>query len=385
MPATMRKAVMRKSVMRKSVMRKAGQRAERQSGSRGNRRHDGPPRRPFVRRSRAAPALLALALLALAAAGAGAQNLKFGSLAPQDTVWDTAMRRIGVEWNRISGGAIDITVFPGGVAGDEVDMVRKMRTGQLDGAAVSAVGLATVYPGVLALGMPFMFENQEELTHVTERLQPVIEEEFARRGFKVLSWTAAGWVYFFSREPGPTPADLQRQKLNVPEASPQVVDAWKETGFRIAEHQVTELMLGLQTGAVDAVLNSPLIVAPFQWFGIARHMNALEIAPFYGAMVMSVRSWRRLPRDIQSELLASAQEIGRETAAEVLAAERAAVEIMRRFGLIIHEPTPEQAAAWRVLQHGFEPLVGPVVEERVFRMVTDALAEYRAGRAAASP
>lgn len=368
------------ATMQKSYQRESYQRAERQSGSRGNRRHDGPPRRPFARRSRAA-----LALLALAAAGAGAQNLKFGSLAPQDTVWDTAMRRIGAEWDRISGGAIDITVFPGGVAGDEVDMVRKMRTGQLDGAAVSAVGLATVYPGVLALGMPFMFENQEELTYVTERLQPVIEEEFARRGFKVLIWTAAGWVRFFSREPNSTPADLQRQKLNVPEASPQVVDAWKEAGFRISEHQVTELTLGLQTGAVDAVLNSPLIVAPFQWFGIAKHMNALKIAPFYGAMVISVRSWRRLPRDIQSELLAVAQEIGRETAAEVLAAERAAIEIMRRFGLIIHEPTPEQAAAWRVLQHGFESLVGPVVEERVFRMVTDALAEYRAGRAAASP
>lgn len=353
-------------------------RSEQQPRASGDRRQDAArPRRWYVRRSYAA-----LALLALAAAGAGAQNLKFGSLAPQDTLWDTALRRIGVEWSRISGGAIDVTVFPGGVAGDEGDMVRKMRTGQLDGAAVSAVGLATVYPGVLALGMPFMFESQEELTYATERLQPVIEEEFERRGFKVLIWTAAGWVYFFSRDPIVIPADLQRQKLNLPQASPQVTEAWKAAGFRLAEHQVTELMLGLQTGAVDAVLNSPLIVAPFQWFGVTKHMNALEIAPFYGAMVISVRSWRRLPRGIQSELLAAAQEIGRETAEAVLAAERVAVEIMRRFGLTIHEPTPEQAAEWRVLQHGFESLVGTVVDERVFGMVTDALAEYRAGRAA---
>lgn len=359
-------------------------RSERQQSS-GDRRQDGGPRRWYARRSCAALALPTLALLTLAAAGAGAQNLKFGTLAPQDTVWDVALRRIGAEWNRISGGAIDVTVFPGGVAGDEVDMVRKMRTGQLDGAAVSAVGLAAVYPGVLALGMPFMFENQEELTYATERLQSVIEEQFERRGFKVLIWTAAGWVYFFSREPNTTPADLMRQKLNVPEASPPVIEAWKEIGFRIAEHQVTELMLGLQTGAVDAVLNSPLIVAPFQWFGVAKHMNALPIAPFYGAMVISARSWRRLPRDLQPEMLAVAQEIGRETAAEVLAAERAAVEIMRRFGLTIHDPTPDQAAEWRVLQQGFESLVGPVVEELVFGMVTDALAEYRAGRAGASP
>ena len=58
---------------------------------------------------------------------------------------------------------------------------------------------------------------------------------------------------------------------------------------------------------------------------------------------------------------------------------------MRRFGLVIHEPTAEQAATWRVLQSGFESLVGPVVDERAFQVVTEALADYRAGRATASP
>ena len=76
------------------------------------------------------------------------------------------------------------------------------------------------------------------------------------------------------------------------------------------------------------------------------------------------------------------QEIGTEATAEVLEAERIAVELMRRFGLTIHQPTAEQAAEWRVLQQGFEPMVGPVVDERAFEVVVEALAEYRAGRAA---
>ncbi|MCY4377479.1 MAG: hypothetical protein OXC31_27285, partial [Spirochaetaceae bacterium] len=58
-----------------------------------------------------------LALLALTAAGAAAQNLKFASLAPKDTLWDKALQQIGAEWHRLSGGDIEVTVFPGGVAG----------------------------------------------------------------------------------------------------------------------------------------------------------------------------------------------------------------------------------------------------------------------------
>ena len=340
-------------------------------------RHGRPPRHPAVRRTCAC-----LAMLALAAAVAGAQNLKFASVAPKDTVWDVALNRIGAEWHRLSGGSIEVTVFPGGVAGDETDLLRKVRTGQLDAVAISAIGLATVYPGVLALGMPFLFENEEEVTYATEQLRPLIEEQFERRGFKMLMWTAAGWVHFFSREPILTPADLRQQKLNVPDANPGVVSAWQDIGFRIAEVPVTEVALGLQTGLVDAVLNTPLIVAPMQWFGVAKHMNALEIAPFYGAMLISTRTWRRFPEDLRPQLLAAVQEYGAEATAQVLAAERAAIEIMRRFGLTIHEPTAEQAAEWRVLQRGFESLVGPLVDERAFDIVVEALAEYRAGRAA---
>ena len=319
-------------------------------------------------------------LLSFATAGAMAQNLKFSSVAPKDTLWDKALQEIGDKWHELSSGDIKVTVFSGGVAGDETDLIRKMRTGQLDAAAISAIGLATVYRGVLALGMPFLFENEAEVAYATEKLRPLIEEEFERRGFKILMWTAAGWVHFFSREPALGPADLQRQKLNVPELDPGVVSAWQSAGFRMAEVPITEIMLGLQTGLVDAVLNSPLIVAPMQWFGVAKHMNALDIAPFYGAMLISKRTWRRFSEDLRPQLLRAVQVIGKETTGEVLEAERVALEIMRRFGLITHQPTAEQAAEWRVLQRGFEPMLGQVVDDRAFKVVLQALSDYRSGK-----
>lgn len=335
----------------------------------------------FLPLSRPRAGIIVLAL-ALAAAGASAQNLKFGSLAPEGSPWDTALRLTASEWQRLSDGAIELTIFAGGVVGNGPDMLRKVRIGQLDAAAVAAPTLATIYPGALALGMPFLFHDQDELAYVTQQLRPLIEEEFERRGFKVLMWTAAGWVYFYSRDPSIAPADLQRQKLWVSETNPAIVTAWRKAGFRIVELSATEVTLGLQTGLIDAVLTSPLIAASFQWFPMASNMNQLPIAPFYGALVISSRSWHRLPAELRPRLLATAREAEEAAAAEVLSADKAAIEIMRRFGLTIHATTPEQEAAWRVLQRGFEPLVGPVVDERAFQVVTSALADYRSGRAA---
>lgn len=331
----------------------------------------------LVRRLYASLLILALALSTI---DAGAQNLKFGSLAPQGTTWDTALRRTAEAWERLSDGTINVAVFAGGVAGDGPDMLRKMRIGQLDAAALSAPTLATIYPGVLALGMPFLFRNQDELVYVSQQLRPLIETELEQKGFKVLMWTAAGWVYFFSREPGSEPTDLQRQKLWVASTDPDILAAWRRAGFRIVELSTTEVTLGLQTGLIDAVLTSPLIAAPYQWFGITNNMNDLPIAPFYGALTISTRSWKRLPSKLRPQLLAAAYEAEQMATEEALAADKSAIELMRRFGLTIHAVTPEKATEWRILQHAFESLVGPVVDERAVQVVTDSLADYRARR-----
>ena len=173
-----------------------------------------------------------------------AQTIKLGTLAPDGSKWYMLLRDMGEQWKNHTNGQINFKIYPGGVVGDEADMVRKMRIGQLHAAAVTYVGLSCIIPEINAFQMPLMFKSYEELDYVRERLAPKLEELLESRGFIVLNWGDAGWVHIFSQKPVVYPRDLkiQNQHIFVWAGGTENFNAWKAAGF----HPVTSLIkLGL--------------------------------------------------------------------------------------------------------------------------------------------
>src|SRR5688500_9083290 len=103
--------------------------------------------------------LVLVALLTLAASPARAadvQTIKLATLAPDGSAW---MKLFG-EWKaaieKRTAAQVKVKFYAGGVAGDERDVVRKMRLGQMSGAAITAVGLGLIQPDVRVLEIPFL-------------------------------------------------------------------------------------------------------------------------------------------------------------------------------------------------------------------------------------
>ena len=69
--------------------------------------------------------------LLLIAVSASPQMIKLGTLAPTGSPWHTILRDMTEDWRRVTGGKIQFRIYSGGVSGDEPDMVRKLRIGQL--------------------------------------------------------------------------------------------------------------------------------------------------------------------------------------------------------------------------------------------------------------
>lgn len=93
---------------------------------------------------RRTPVLLLLLCLLAPARDAVASDpviLKLATLAPEGTTWHRGLRELGDRWTEISGGAVQVKIYPGGVAGNEESMVRKLRIGQLHGAALTNAGM----------------------------------------------------------------------------------------------------------------------------------------------------------------------------------------------------------------------------------------------------
>ncbi len=321
--------------------------------------------------------------LALALAGPGwARTVKLGTLAPKGSPWHKALQDMGLDWARISNGKVRLRIYPGGVAGDEPDMVRKMRIGQLHAAALSGAGLARIAQEIQALQMPMMFRSDEELDYVRKRIGPSIEAAIGRKGFQVLNWADAGWVFFFTNKPVVTPADLKPLKLFAWVGETAHILGWRRAGYRPVPLPATEIHMGLSSGLIDVVPTTPVAALSYQWFGLAKHMTDLKWAPLVGATVITKRAWRRIPAELRARLKRSARDMGRRLQREIRKLGPAAVKVMQKHGLKVHSVPADAVKAWEEgARKGYPSLIGEIVPAATVAEVERLRDAYRASRA----
>lgn len=307
-----------------------------------------------------------------------AQVIKLGSLAPEGSPWDKALRRIAADWNTVSNGRLTVRVFPGGIAGDEPNMVRKIRINQLQAAAITGVGLGSIVDDIYAVQLPLLIRTTEEMEYVMAKMEPTLNRMLEEQGFKMVAWFLAGWAHLFSKAPAVTPGEVKRLKLQVDYSAPAITQAFKELGFRVVPISSTEVLTALQSGMIEAFLLTPLTAAAMQWFGLAKNMMEMPMAPMISGIIISERVWDRIPDDLKPKLLAVVEEhlltLGRESAA----LEDQAVAIMLANGLKINPVTPQVEEQWeRLMSKGLDLITGKVVSAEMLEEVETHLKEYR--------
>ena len=322
---------------------------------------------------------LVAALTLCCAVSASALTIKLGSIAPANTPWDLALRGLAADWARISDGDIEVKIFPGGIAGNEQDMIRKMRIGQLQAAAMTAISFNDVYPGVLAIATPMLIRTDEEMRAVLEEITPFLDAQLEQRGFVPLMWAPIGWVKIFAREPVRTADDLRSQRTWVGAASPGVLRAWQQAGFHPVALPTSEVATALQSGMIDAFMSSPSGAASFQWFGLAPHMTDLRFTPLFGALLISKRTWQRVPADLRPRLRRAASATAQRVSEGAYELDDLAVHIMTAHGLQVHDASDalEQEFQEIVARH-FQGLIGDEIDPAAYELVTEKVAAYRA-------
>jgi TRAP-type C4-dicarboxylate transport system substrate-binding protein len=312
------------------------------------------------------------------ASQASAQVIKVGSVAPEGSPWDKALKRIALDWQKISGGRVSMKIYGGGIAGDEPDMIRKMRINQIQAAAMTGSGLGKINPDFLVYQLPFMTRNDEELDYLFEKLRPKLEALLEEKGFTFLAFTKSGWLRFFAKEKVITPQDFQKLKFFVMEGSPEVDQAWKAMGFHIVPLPPNDAYAALQSGMVEVFSASPLTAAAMQWFALAPHMTDIKWVPLTAGLIITNQAWQRIPADLRPRLKEATQRALDDLQAEVAAVEKQAIEIMKENGLIIHEVPPEALKEWEnLVETGFSILIGDVISRDIYEEAKRIVAEYR--------
>jgi TRAP-type transport system periplasmic protein len=307
------------------------------------------------------------------------QIIKLATVVPEGSQWHKALKEMAYEWRNISNGQIKIQIYAGGIAGDDPDIIRKMRIGQLQGAAIATSGIAYIYPDITALTFPHNIKTDDELKYIINKTSPYFEKEISKKGFKILCWSNAGWVYFFSKTPVITPNDLKRQKLFFWGSETLYIDLLKKSGFNPIQLSIPDLLPSLQTGLVTAFAATPQAALGFQWYPFTPNMCNLRWQPLPAAIVISNKAWKKIPLKIRPKLIKSAQKLREKFWTDVIKLDNKSIAVMEEHGLKVNTPPPEAIAKWEKLikDVAYPIFVGHRFSKNVFLKIQTAQKEYR--------
>jgi TRAP-type C4-dicarboxylate transport system substrate-binding protein len=330
-------------------------------------------------RRRLCAMLPTLALPGLSAMAAEPMHLRFATLVPRGSLYHRALLEVGEAWRVAEGKGAGYTVFTDGVQGDEVDLVRRMRIGQLNGAMISVVGLTAIEPGAAALQfMPMAFRSWEEVDAASVKLRPLLEQRIAARGFVVLYWGEAGWVRFFSKTPAIRPVDFQRMKLFAWSGSPAQVQLMRTLGYQPVVLETADILPGLETGLIDAVPVVASWALAAQVDTVAPHMLDLNWVPIVGAAVVTRAAWDAMSPAGQVALRQASVQAAATLRAQRASADAAAIESMRKRGLQVHAVSTETRGEWeQLVARAYPTIRGGMVPADMFDAVQQSLSEFR--------
>ena len=289
---------------------------------------------------------------------------------------------IGEAWRQAQGGNAKYVVFPDGSQGGEAELARRMRIGQLQGALLSIVGLSEIEPSINALqSIPLLFKTWEEVDYVREKMRTSMEKKFLDKGFVVLAWGDAGWVRFFSKDALMRPDDFKKMKFFSFAGESEQQEIMKSLGFTPVPLETTDILPSIQTGMINVVPSTPYFALATQIYGKVPHMLEINWAPVVGALVVTQKAWDDMSPAGRQALRTAGEKAGVQIRNKARQEVEEAVEAMRKRGLVVNKPNPDQLREWQELADKLYPRIrGNLVPAETFDEVFQHVKAYRAGR-----
>jgi len=308
-------------------------------------------------------------------------RITLASFAPENTVWGRSLNQLAADWSKATNGEVQLIVRHNGVlGGDELELIQKIKQGQIQAAILTSVGLNFITNKILTLSCPFLIENDGELDYVLNALRPYYEDLIKKEGFQIVTLSKLGWIKFFGRDPVYTPDDLKKQKIASANGLTSLNNAFSALGFTVEIVSYNDIISSLNSRRIDAVFNIPVYVAANQIFGITKNMCSLSVAPALGGIVINQWYWNHIPDKYKPKLLELCQKLQTQNDGDISKLENDAINTMKQYGLVVDELSPQQKETWhKLVEDNMGRLTSgsnPVVDEALYKRIEGLIQEY---------
>jgi len=308
-------------------------------------------------------------------------KIKFATLAPEGSTWLKVMEEYNQEVQKLTNGEVKFKIYPGGIQGDEKDVLRKIRFGQLHSAGFTGVGLGEILPEVRILDSPLLFLNYDEVDYITGLLYDEFSRKFEEVGYVLIGWTEVGFVYVYANKPIRSLPDLKGTKMWMWEGDPIAEATFRALGVTPIPLSITDVLTSLQTNLIEAVYTSPLACVSLQWYTRVKYMMDVPLADAAGAVLISKKKFDKLPTEYQQIL----REKGRFYMKKLVDLSRKdneeSIQLMKNNGIqLVHVPEENLPQFIEAGKKARRQLVGKLYSQELLNKVEQALESFRASK-----
>ena len=280
-------------------------------------------------------------------AWAKGQVIKLAVVMPEGSTWTTTIHEFAKAVRSQTNGQVKFKIYAGGISGDESDVLRKMQANRIQAAGFSGVGLGMVLPEIRILEAPLLFNNYAELDFVKEQLFQDFAARFESKGYVLLGFAEAGFVYVFSASDIQADDGLKHLKMWVWKGDRVVEGFLKTFGITTYPLHIADVNTGLETGMINSFYAPPLAAVAFQWHSRARYMLDFPWANSTGALLINKRTFDRLSPDNQNILRRLVKEYASRLVDLTRKDNQEALGVLKDAGIAFVAPTSDQTATFQ--------------------------------------
>jgi TRAP-type C4-dicarboxylate transport system substrate-binding protein len=222
-------------------------------------------------------------------------QVKLAALIPEGTSWGNSIKKFAQEVGTATHGEVNMKIYYGGVAGDEPDVLRKIRIGQFHGGVFTGKTLAEIHPDVRAMEIPFTFYgDQKKAGRIMMNLSPKFNAGFKQKGFVNLGFYELGLVYIVSTKKVSNFSELKGVKTwawEGDELSRAMIESLELVSVPLA---LPDVLSSLSTGIINAAYAPPLGILALQWHTKIKYLVDFPTTFSIGALLISDKVWSKI-------------------------------------------------------------------------------------------
>ncbi|KPA19350.1 TRAP dicarboxylate transporter subunit DctP [Candidatus Magnetomorum sp. HK-1] len=306
-------------------------------------------------------------------------HLKMASLAPKNVGWAKNIRNImHPALDRVTNGELKLKWFWGGIMGDDKDYIEKIKTGELDGAALTSFGLLMACPEMAVLQLPFMFRNYDEVDYIREKMWKTFDSIAEKRGLKIIIWADQDFDQIYSVKYPMNKWDHFQKATFIQWNGIVEQKTFEIFGLKFLTMDVSKIFSSIRQKDSNTYIGPGLWVVGSQLYPDFKYVNPIKIRYSPAGTLISLKVWNSLPNRYRKALSDIRKNETKIFLKQCRIDSQKAFQAMKKYGMQASKTDP---ATIKILKDKSLPLrnqlIGKLYSQAILDELLKHLSEFR--------